>query len=492
MTPSATLTIKPRGQSARSFLPEQEAAFDITLRNTGSAPASLVSLSGNLDTPAIHLLDSGGKVIGQYTEREAIDRMTGDGATIQQPGPQMVALAPGGEDATFVNLWSYAHPLSPGSYAVEVTHRPTPGGGPITSPRLPFSIVPAKVFTAALGFESSQRTSTILAWLAAGQGGTPRLLARLSGMSSHVGLHMGARVLGEYPTGTRIAIGEIPPEGSSDWTGWVAAVSASEVELIRHNMTQAEWRSGPIALPVTDSTPVPRFPDRGRAIFLATGTGRAGAPALAGAVVDQTGEKAQTWSLPLPVRPQHSACLFGMRHPIVLLVSGDDGSHSSLYRIVVDEAGNELLPAERVRNTENVVLAVVADMRFGATPTFLVLEAQRGKLDQITLVRVPLRAEAAAEEPKPFPNWPKDQTGQAAMPSAISIEPAGQEVAIALTDAAGRLFGGTLAEGIRQISPQGLERLVFPHVGAVNESTTISAFTSEGLIYHAVQSGHVH
>src|SRR5258707_1096063 len=55
MTPSATLTIKPRGQSARSFLPEQEAAFDIALRNTGSAPANLVSLSGNLDTPAIHL-----------------------------------------------------------------------------------------------------------------------------------------------------------------------------------------------------------------------------------------------------------------------------------------------------------------------------------------------------------------------------------------------------------------------------------------------------
>jgi hypothetical protein len=78
------------------------------------------------------------------------------------------------------------------------------------------------------------------------------------------------------------------------------------------------------------------------------------------------------------------------------------------------------------------------------------------------------------------------------MPAAISIDAAGDDVAIGLTDSGGRLFGGTVTQGIRQLSPENVRGLVSPHVGAIAESTTISAFTTAGLIFHAALSGHSH
>jgi hypothetical protein len=65
-------------------------------------------------------------------------------------------------------------------------------------------------------------------------------------------------------------------------------------------------------------------------------------------------------------------------------------------------------------------------------------------------------------------------------------------VAIGLTDRVGRLFGGTYAKGIKQLSHEGESGLVLPHVGAIDQSMTISAFTPQGLIFHVPQSGHVH
>jgi hypothetical protein len=492
MTPSATLIIKPRGEASGPFLPEQEVPFDIALRNDGSARAEFVSISGNMNTPVIRVRDASGTLLGQYTRRNASERMNGDASTRVQRQPKMVRLAPGAEDQTFFNVWRYREPLGPGNYSVEVAHRPAPAADPIVSQRIPFSIVRAKVITAAMGFESAQRFSTILAWLAAAEGGRPRLLARLSGMAGHGGLNAGATMLGEYPAETRLAVGEIPPEGEMNWMGWIAAVTGSHAELIRHNMIVPAWRSGPLALPLQDAVPVPRFPDRGHAVLLVTGSGQSG-PVLCGLVVEEEGgAQHRPWTLPLPLKPQHSACLFGAHNPIILLFAGDDGRQSSLYRLVVDESGKMLVPAERVRQTENVVLAVASDLRLGETPTFLVLEAERDKLDRNTLVHVPLRGPAAEAEPRQMGNWPKDSEGRAGMPAAVAIEAAGSDVAIALTDAQGRLFGGTAAGSIQRLSSEGVAGLVSPHIGAIQRSTVFSAFRPDGLIYYAARAGAAH
>jgi hypothetical protein len=487
MTPTASLTLKPSGEAATQFLTEQEASFDIALRNDGPAAAEFVSLSLNLEDPIVELFDGKGDSLGEFTMRNLIDRMAGDGSTFAQDSPSTVSLGPGARESKTINLWSFTEPLYPGKYAVEVRHRPIAGGEVISSGRLPFSIVPAKVSSAALGFESAQRSATVLAWLAAPPGGSPRLLARLSGMN-HESLHAGGHLLGEYPAGTQVAVSAIPSEGSTSWSGWIATVSGTAAELIRHTMTAEKWRTGPIHLPVADARPVPRFPDRERAVFLFTGSGSSG-PVLGGAAIEQGAAPPAPWTLPVPIHARHSACLFGTRNPIIVLIAGDDGQTSSLYRIVVDEKGSVVVPAQLMRQTPNIVLDVTADLRVRARPMFQVLEADRAELNRCTLVHIALQGDAVAEEPKILNGWPKHEAGKPTRPAAISVEALGTELAIALTDGDGALYGGTMARGIRQISPSQVKGLVFPHIGALDLSTTISAFTPEGLIFHSPWGG---
>jgi hypothetical protein len=274
---------------------------------------------------------------------------------------------------------------------------------------------------------------------------------------------------GPVPPGARVAVSQLAPDGAGNWTGWVAVVAGGSVELVRHNMAHPLWRSGTAALPLRDPLAVPRFPDRGHAVFLATGAGPGG-PALAGLVAPPGTPMGKVWSVPLRAQPTLSACAFMATGAISLLLVSQDGKETRLSRIDVDDSGKVTSPERVVRTTGRRVLAVTADVRAGSPLSFLILEADQNRL---ALGTIPLVGEARFPEPTPLPGWP-------AVPAEVDLEVAmNGTVLLAVIDAQGNLYGGTPSDGLE---PAGA-RVSQPRAVAIYKGVVYSGFTDKGYLF---------
>ncbi|MBT3291590.1 MAG: hypothetical protein HN380_29875 [Victivallales bacterium] len=362
---------------------------------------------------------------------------------------------------------------------------------------MPFRIVAATVSVPALAYDTCERDASVMAWVADPGAGDaePLLLLRWSAGEGHNITQAGGTAYPIPSPAARISLGQIPPGGEFDDCCWLAATCEDRVQLFRHELTVARWQSQPIPLPVEDAQPIQRFPDRERAVFLATGKGTAG-PALCGVVVqEETEEEPQPWSVPLSVSPAHAVCSFGTEGLISLLFVVHGEKEDRLVRMAVDESGTVTAPETVVRATPNRVLAVATDMREEAPPTFLVLEADRHKHNCLALVRIPLEGELTAREPVPLAGWPglgEEGDGQPLPVAEIALETSPKGVVwIALTDQAGALYGARLDGKPLKLyrDAQDGRRATHPHVGALRNVTTLSCFSETGGLFHVDVSG---
>lgn len=500
--PAAAVRLVAARSGWTRLVPEQSALFDVTLRNDTPAPRQVTSLNDNDWTPVVRALDATGKQLAQGTPRDLTERIAGHMGEPQDAPPALVTLAPGDQQTIPVELWHFMSSLPPGRYAVEISHSIDPAAPtPLSSGQVPFEIVPARVDACALGYESSQRLGTVLAWIAApADTGKPELFARSSG-SAHAAPQVAGRPYGAVPPGARIALGHLPPDAATNWLGYVAVASGRQVEIHQHNMGAPEWRSGPIALPIDDATPVPRFPDRGRAVFLATG--RAGDRAALAGVVAAPGAPPQSpWAVPIAALPRLSACAFAASGAVAVILVADDGGSARVTRIDVDESGAVAAPEHLIRQSPNEALALAVDLRPGAPPVLLILEGSRVSPDRLALVRIPLvQPGAGAPAPQVIPfaplrGWPTAPAADGALRPLRAREVAldiGWDGAphVALVDELGRLFAGALdGAPLAMLRDAALGAARCPHLGALRDGVTPAAFLDNGALFFAGGGGH--
>jgi len=489
--PGPTVHLDATRSGWSRLVPEQSAIFDITLRNDTSAPKQLTSLNDNDWTPVVRAYDATGHLLAEGKPRDLVERLVGDvGEPVVTP-PVTVTLGPGEDQKVPVELWHFVNPLHPGRYAFEAVHTADPASSsPLSSGRIPFEVVSAGVDSCALGYESSQRLSTVLSWIAVpADTSAPELFVRASG-SSHTAPQSAGRSFGPVPAGARIAVGALAPDAMTTWLGWVAVTTGAQVELLQHSLGALSWRSGRVSLPITDAVPVPRFPDRDHAVFLSTGLG-GGHPALAGMVVHADATRSAPWLVPIAALPRLSACAFASKGAIAVLLVSDDGTTTHVTRLDVDESGSVVSPEHVIRTSPNEVLAATMDLRPGAPPVLLLLESNRTLPDRVALVRIPLFGGATSVLPfAPARGWPYAASRPLkAKEVALEVDWAG-EPRLAFVDELGRLFGGLLdGSPLGMLRDEGHGPARCPHVGAVREQTTLAAFSTEGSLFFAAQ-GH--
>ncbi|UCG05725.1 MAG: hypothetical protein JSV83_17695 [Desulfobacterales bacterium] len=489
---SIVLEASLRQGSEHPFLPEQAASFTLAMRNTTDEKVKVYSIALNEYTPLLNVLNSDGQLIGEFSPQIMVKRLLH--VAIEKPGPvKSIELDSGADETTWVNLWNYAPPLEPGQYAFEFMHRLQADTDRVLSNRVPFQIVAAQVKDVALGYESSHRNTSVMAWLAAPEGNRdePVLLARLSTGGDHRVTKQGATSYGCIPSATSVAVGQIPPDREHDDTGWIAVMPEGQAELIRHDMTNELWRSGLIPMNITDSKLINRYPDRGHAVLLATGQSE-GKSVLAGVIVnvEQEGDY-QPWSVPLLASPDDAVCCFGTEGPISLLFVSRDGENTNLSRLDVEQDGRVVVPEKIIHTTSLKVLSVAVDMRPGQTAMFLVLTADRDNHDHLSLIRIPLSEGPQVPELQPVAGWPATEDGDKRVPleaDRVFLELAPDGVAwLALIDEKGDFYGGTLTNRyhpVKRLRESSGTRLLYPHVGALFGGTTVSCFLESGLLFH--------
>jgi hypothetical protein len=462
---------------------EQAATFDLVLQNLGTAERTVPSLELNTFSPLVRVFDADGQRLVQARPLEAEHRVVGEMGEPGPTAPQMVTLPAGGAQKTFVELWRFTDPLPRGRYTFEVSHRA--GDVDVTSPRVEFEVVDARVASCATSYDSAARVTSLLGWAADVEGVGARALARLSAFGRHAVPQKGATPLGAGP----IAIAHRGVDGSSAWAGWVALVAPGGVELVRHTFTVERWRSGAIDVGIAAPRLVPRFPDRGHALVLATGVDAAGQGRLAGGVVASGASAPRAaWQLPLGAVPEHTACLFAQAGPITLLLSSDDGRESRVALLDVDEGGAVVQAESVVRASPGRVRAVVAAITRRGAPGFVLYEGDRQRHDHGSLVFIATdRSEPRVEALAPVPGWPAIAAPGGARPaeaSEVALEIGVDGTAwLALVDERGRLYGGALPAGLAALREEGTSRC--PHIAALREHGTISCFTERGALFHA-------
>jgi hypothetical protein len=450
-TPSSTapLRLVATPRSKGPLVPGQAAIFDLSLENHDTVAHELPALSGNQTTPLVRVHDEKGTLLFEGAPLERSERANTLGGEPQLHPTAMFQLAPGDRRSTHVDAWGLGGPLGPGTYSFEAEHR----GGlapALVSARIPFTIVPARVESCAWSYESPGRLCSLLAWTAlAPNASAPELLVRLSAFGNHLAPQEGGLSFGPVAPGSALALSQIAPGGRGARLGWVAALAGNRVTLTRHNNAHPGWTSGPVALPLDTAELVPRFPDRGHALLLATGS-RAGSPALAGVLVAENMPSPPTpWLVPLSAPPRHAACLFGPTGTLTLLLESDDGSTTRFSRLEIDEQGKLVSPEQVVRQSPNRCAGLTADLRPGAPPAFVILESSRALPDRALLVRIP---ESGPPPPiqafAPMAGWPKasDPAGERPLAASnLQLEIAYDGIPlITFTDELGRVHGGRL------------------------------------------------
>jgi hypothetical protein len=486
--PQGPLTLVATPRSKDALVPEQAAIFDLSLQNHDTVPHELATLSGNQTTPVARVHDAAGTLLFEGAPQERSDRVGAQAGEPQLEPTTLAQLAPGAEETSSLDAWGVGGPLGPGRYLFEVEHRG--GSAPaLVSPRVPFTVTSARVERCTVGYESPGRLATVLAWTATASGKqAPSLFVRLSAFGNHLVPQEGAFDFGPVAAGADLALSQIAPGGRGARLGWVAALGGSTVELIRHNHAHPGWRSGLIALPLGDAQLVPRFPDRGHALLLATGK-HAGGAALAGALVVENAPSPPTpWVVALAALPVRAAALFGPTGSVTLLLASDDGSSTRFSRLEVDESGKVVAPEQLVRTSPNRLAGLVADLRPGAPPAFVILETSRTLADRSILVRIPL-----SDPPPPIvafapmAGWPQAHAPGGDRPhSAADLQ---LEVLydgtpqMAFTDELGRVFGGRLdgsALSLLRDAPLGHGRCV--HLAALRGREATACFDDDGAL----------
>jgi hypothetical protein len=476
------------------LFPEQSADFDLLLRNGSGVAREVASLELNGDRPTVRLLDESGGLLAAVTRTTATSRVAGDmGDPIDAP-PETRTIAPGKEQRSGISLWTFLGSPAPGRYALEVCHPlDVEGAIVVTSNRVPFEIVGASVERAAAGYEGAARSASVLAWIASPlEGGRPpELLVRLSGFSEHAVAQQGGISHGAIDPRAFLSVGHHAPDTSSGWLGWVAVTMPGAVDLIRHNMSHPLARTGPLTLPVSEASPVPRFPDRRHAVYLATGLGGDGRPALAGVVAAEDASSHSTWTAPLATPASRAACAFTGKGPISLLLSHDDGKESQLSLISVDESGKVLIPERVVRTTPHRVIALAADIRARLPLGFAVLEQDRSAANRVALVRIAAAGRVSPAEVAPLPGWPFVEEPRGARrflaAAELSFDVALDGSArLALVDEAGGAHAGPAGEGGALAGfgdPGANARSRAPHVVLLGHNPQAACFTGQGALY---------
>ncbi|MFO0762535.1 MAG: hypothetical protein U0359_39210 [Byssovorax sp.] len=482
---SITLTAGGAGWQSGPLVPEQGAMFQVHLRNDDAVPHKVASLDDHPEMLLSRIYDASGALV-----REGMPGV-GPGHH-HEPRAREVSeqeIAPAGELSVMLNLWEHGDPLGPGRYTVEVEQR-GPVTAPIISGRVPFEIAEASIDACAIGFDSPSHLSSILAWIAARKGApSPELLVRQSAVSNHLMVNEGGFSHGPVKAGSRLAMSRIAPGGRGAYLGWVGVTSPGSpatVELFRYNNAHPQWKSGPIAFPLDDVQPVPSFPDRGHAVFLATGS-QGGHAYLGGVVVTENAPLPRPFAIPLTALPSRTACAFGPSGPISVLYATDDGASTHIVRIDLDESGAVLAAEQVLRTTPNRVAAIAADLRPGAPPMFVVLEQNRTVPNRLAVVRLPLAGAAPPILPfAPLAGWPEvvEQGNTRPLRAGAIAFDLGLDGApeLAIVDERGQLFAGRLDGASAFVHHDTMGRAHCPHVAALSEHDTYGSFTDVGLL----------
>jgi hypothetical protein len=490
---NVTMEARPGEGWKKRLVPEQAATFEILLTNTGTDMQNIMSLDLNRDTPNLRLLNGNGDLLMESTSRIQRTRMLGTTRPPDMSPPVTIDLPPGGQQLRSVNLWKFTDPAGLGNYLFEATHQISGLGETIYSNRVSFSIEKARIHDAALGYDLPSRSSSILAWTASLPDGEPQLFIRLSGTEWHGMVREGATPHGPTGTGARITVGKVPYGVATGDSGWIAVTDGKQLKLIKHDMSYLLWQSPSVTLPLSDVLPVPHFPNRGHALFLATGhsSGRAN---LTGVIVSEGQDKPSLWQLPLSTPAVHAVCSFGAEGAITILFSSEKNNSTIFTRLSVDEKGKILSPEKSVHSSSNDILAMSADMRPDASPMFFILEADPEKHDHLGLTRIPVNGEATLSALAPVKGWPFMERQEYPQPQhavEISLEIAMDGTPfIALTDETGALHGGPLASSLVVLrdSRDG-RKATYPHIGALANATSIACFTETGALFHATIPG---
>jgi len=477
-----------RDDSGGRLLPEQSAFFNLRLLNQGSGVAEAYGLDQNKDTPVFGVFDGHGQGLRQVTHRNMIHRFVSVKGEPSPETPVLIQIAAGKSSGTFVDLWSYMDPLPKGSYQFGAFHLIQPGSETrLESNRVPFEVVDAAVSDAALGYVNNRRDHSVVLWVAVPEGsGTPQLLGRLSTLGRHSRAQVSGRALGPVDPGSLVAIGGKPKEGTPTDEGWFAVTHDDSVQMLQHFETNPQWRSERVPLGIGHARPVPGFPDRGHALFLATGTKPDGGAALAGVSVEAEAGVKTKWLTPLLAEPALSACLFGPSSSVKVAFGVFRASGTRIWSVEVDEAGKVLVAQTPLHASPRQLLALIADQRPGQTSAFLALESDPAQPDHLTLTRLPVTGKEEMIKLGAVPGWPHTN-GKAASAHRIHMD-AGWDgkPRIALVTATGQYFAGLLdGSPLMQPAP-GVKgnSILTPFVVAVRGGVMYSGFTDRGYLVH--------
>jgi hypothetical protein len=457
----------------------------------------------------------------------------------------------GVQDGASVNLWNYTPSLAPGRYRLQVSHHAQEGGAVISAKPVGFDIVPALVTHAAMNYSTSDHAGSLLSWIAqaADRKSDPELLIRLSANGRHDAVLSGAWAAGSVESGADLASGALPPFSPDGHQGWLAIASGGKVEMLHHVFAQVDWRSGPIAVPLSNIRMVPGFPDRQQALFLATGHSRQGSSALLGlrltadparnAKPRVAGQNLQPgpsqpigidlntpltaggasgkpfslpapaaapkrdlpayhpWTVPLKADPIRAAVAFDAEGPVAVLLVYEDRGRLELSRIDVDESGKVTTPERTLLTGQDAtgILAIAVDQRKDHPISFVVLAAGQRQHNRLALIRLPLQGAPISKDFPSFPGWPvKMEDGHsvplAAAEAAMDIAQDGTPW-LAMVDETGRFYGGPLNG-----SPLSLLRdhgkSSHPFVAALSGRVTPGCFTETGQLFPEGATGHAH
>ena len=554
MSPQGQVHLELTAASAEGrsrLLPGEAAMFDLIFRNLSTHEERFESMTGNAATPVFQLYDSAGHLLGHFDPVSAQRRTSGHVKFAPAP-PEMVYLRNGVQDGTAVNLWDYTDPLPPGIYRLDVSHQPTEGAAFIHANAVTFEIVPAIVTQAAMTYGTSDHANSLLSWIArAADGKTPpELLIRLSANGNTGMIFVGATPAGPVDKDVALASSSLPPFSEQGQKGWLAIASGEKLELLHHAMAHLDWRSGPIPLPLTHLQPISGFPDRERALFLATGRAASGAALLGLALTSDPARDAMPpdtrptlqpgpsesmgadpdalidpgpppssprpmptpppapvkkrelppyhpWTIPLKGEPIRAAAAFDAEGPVSVLLVYDDNGQLRLSRIDVDEAGRVVAPEKSLLtgHESTGILAIAVDKRKGYPISFVVLAADRQEHNRLALIRLPLEGAPVSRDFPGLAGWPmKADNGHhvpfAAAEAAMDIAQDGTPW-LAMVDENGRLYGGPLdGSALRLLRDHG--KCSHPFVAALAEEVTPGCFTETGELFPEGHGTHAH